>query len=193
MTAICGMLSWSCILFTYTRWRKGLKAQGIDRNTLPYRAPLQPYLSYCKHIHPSQQPLTNMTADGLSIAIMVLVFGGFGSFSKCSKPTLVHNISEVCQSIALIHRHSSRPTSRYLSSWFCWLDTSCCIAARRCHIGIWTSLLDSRWRSRWMRSDKVDGRSLRIMYDKRREKLESYSNRRKGGCWRRQRGGAALA
>lgn len=47
MTAMCGMISWTGILWTSIRWNKGLKAQGIDRKTLPYMAPLQPYLSYC--------------------------------------------------------------------------------------------------------------------------------------------------
>jgi amino acid transporter len=47
MTAICGMISWACILFTAIRWQKGLKAQGIDRKSLAYRAPFQPWLSYC--------------------------------------------------------------------------------------------------------------------------------------------------
>lgn len=64
MTAICGMLSWSCILYTGLRWQKGLAAQGIDRATLPYRAPFQPYLSYY----------------GLCVSIMVLIFGGFTAF-----------------------------------------------------------------------------------------------------------------
>lgn len=48
MTAMCGMISWTGILWTSIRWNKGLKAQGIDRKTLPYMAPLQPYLSYCQ-------------------------------------------------------------------------------------------------------------------------------------------------
>lgn len=47
---MCGMISWTGILWTSIRWNKGLKAQGIDRKTLPYMAPLQPYLSYCKSI-----------------------------------------------------------------------------------------------------------------------------------------------
>ncbi|KAF2711201.1 hypothetical protein K504DRAFT_375446 [Pleomassaria siparia CBS 279.74] len=64
MTAICGIISWSCILFTSIRWQKGLKAQGIDRNTLAYKAPFQPYLSYY----------------GMSICILVLIFGGFTAF-----------------------------------------------------------------------------------------------------------------
>ncbi|KAF2003886.1 putative arginine permease [Amniculicola lignicola CBS 123094] len=64
MTAICGMISWSCILWTYTRWYKGLRVQGVDRSTLPYRAPFQPYLSYY----------------GISVAVLVLIFGGFTAF-----------------------------------------------------------------------------------------------------------------
>ncbi len=54
MTAICGILSWTGILWTSIRWHKGLKLQGIDRNTLPYRAPFQPYLSYCMCITPAR-------------------------------------------------------------------------------------------------------------------------------------------
>ncbi|KAH8895327.1 putative arginine permease [Thozetella sp. PMI_491] len=64
MTAICGMISWSCILFTAIRWQKGLKAQGIDRNTLAYKAPFQPWLSYY----------------GICMCVMVLIFGGFTAF-----------------------------------------------------------------------------------------------------------------
>ncbi|KAG9570394.1 dicarboxylic amino acid permease, partial [Aureobasidium melanogenum] len=64
MTAICGMISWACILWTSIRWQRGLKAQGIDRNTLPYKAPFQPYLSYY----------------GLSVSILVTIFGGFTTF-----------------------------------------------------------------------------------------------------------------
>jgi yeast amino acid transporter len=70
MTAICGMISWTAILWTSIRWHKGLKAQGIDRSTLVYRAPLQPYLSYY----------------GLCVAVMVMIFGGFTSFSTFCPP-----------------------------------------------------------------------------------------------------------
>ncbi|BEI86723.1 hypothetical protein CcaverHIS002_0700690 [Cutaneotrichosporon cavernicola] len=64
MCAVCGMLSWSVILLTSLRWHRGLKARGIDRSTLPYRAPLQPYLSYY----------------GLGVSIIVIVFSGFTAF-----------------------------------------------------------------------------------------------------------------
>jgi amino acid transporter len=36
LTASAGLLTWWGICVTYTRWYAGLKAQGIDRKTLPY-------------------------------------------------------------------------------------------------------------------------------------------------------------
>jgi amino acid transporter len=38
LTAACGLLTWWGISFTYIRFHKGMKAQGIDRNSLPYRS-----------------------------------------------------------------------------------------------------------------------------------------------------------
>ncbi|GAA6044926.1 hypothetical protein JCM8097_004461 [Rhodosporidiobolus ruineniae] len=37
MTSVCGLITWGGICFTHIRWRKGLKAQGIDMSMLPYR------------------------------------------------------------------------------------------------------------------------------------------------------------
>ncbi|TXT09612.1 uncharacterized protein COLE_03546 [Cutaneotrichosporon oleaginosum] len=64
MCAVCGMLSWSVILLTSIRWHYGLRARGIDRNSLPYTAPFQPYLSYY----------------GLALSGIVIVFSGFTAF-----------------------------------------------------------------------------------------------------------------
>lgn len=65
MCSVCGMISWSAILFCAIRWHHGLKAQGIDRKTtLPYLAPFQPFLSYY----------------GLVITIVVIFFSGFTTF-----------------------------------------------------------------------------------------------------------------
>ncbi|KAJ1022913.1 hypothetical protein NDA13_004962 [Ustilago tritici] len=41
-----GGLTWICILISHIRFMKAMKAQGISRSTLPWRAPLQPYSSY---------------------------------------------------------------------------------------------------------------------------------------------------
>lgn len=46
MTSVCGLLTWWGICLTSTRFYAGLKAQGIDRKMLPYRAPFQPFLAY---------------------------------------------------------------------------------------------------------------------------------------------------
>jgi amino acid transporter len=46
VVSILGLLTWICILVTHIYFMKALKAQGIDRNTLVYKAPFQPYGSY---------------------------------------------------------------------------------------------------------------------------------------------------
>lgn len=54
---------------TYLRWYYAARRQGFDRNTLPYRAPLQPYLSYY----------------GLVTVIIVLFFQQFGVFLNAGR------------------------------------------------------------------------------------------------------------
>ncbi|CDO76055.1 hypothetical protein BN946_scf184696.g7 [Trametes cinnabarina] len=46
MTAVAGLISWFGIGVTYIRFYRGLKAQGIDRKSLPYRSPLQPFAGW---------------------------------------------------------------------------------------------------------------------------------------------------
>ncbi|OCH87655.1 amino acid permease [Obba rivulosa] len=46
MTAIAGLLSWFGIAVTYIRFYKGLRIQGIDRKSLPFRAPFQPFAAW---------------------------------------------------------------------------------------------------------------------------------------------------
>ncbi|KAL1945996.1 hypothetical protein VTO73DRAFT_1998 [Trametes versicolor] len=46
MTAVAGLASWFGIGVTYIRFYRGLKAQGIDRKTLPYHSPLQPFAAW---------------------------------------------------------------------------------------------------------------------------------------------------
>ncbi|KAI0358696.1 amino acid permease [Trametes cingulata] len=45
-TAVAGLASWFGIGVTYIRFHRGLKAQGIDRKTLPYHSPLQPFAGW---------------------------------------------------------------------------------------------------------------------------------------------------
>ncbi|ELU37892.1 amino acid permease [Rhizoctonia solani AG-1 IA] len=43
MTAVAGLMTWFGITVTYIRFYAGMKAQGIDRSTLPFSSNLQPF------------------------------------------------------------------------------------------------------------------------------------------------------
>lgn len=45
-TAVAGLSSWFGISVTYIRFHRGLKAQGINRKTLPFYSPLQPFAAW---------------------------------------------------------------------------------------------------------------------------------------------------
>lgn len=46
MTSISGLMSWFAICVSYVRFYRGMKAQGFDRKTLPFRSRLQPFLGW---------------------------------------------------------------------------------------------------------------------------------------------------
>lgn len=46
ISAVSTLLVWGSICITYIRFYYGLRHHGIDRNDLPWKAPLQPYLAY---------------------------------------------------------------------------------------------------------------------------------------------------
>lgn len=62
----CGLIVWFGIGITYLRFFYGLKAQGIDRRELPYRAPLQPYLAMYS----------------ISMIFLILLFANYTVFIK---------------------------------------------------------------------------------------------------------------
>lgn len=66
LSAITGILTWWAILLSYLRFYYGLKKQGISRDDFPYRAPLQPYLSWL----------------GFIFFTLVTIFSGFTVFLK---------------------------------------------------------------------------------------------------------------
>lgn len=47
LTTIAQLFTWSSICLTYTRFRKALEAQGVDRKNLVFRSPWQPYTAWC--------------------------------------------------------------------------------------------------------------------------------------------------
>ena len=46
MTSVAGLLTWFGISYTYTRFYAGMKAQGIDRKSLPFYSSLQPFAAW---------------------------------------------------------------------------------------------------------------------------------------------------
>lgn len=46
LSAVSTLIVWASISYTYLRFYHGLKHHGVDRNTLPFKSPMQPFLAY---------------------------------------------------------------------------------------------------------------------------------------------------
>lgn len=66
ITSVAGFITWSLINYCHIRFMKVLKAQNIDRSSLPYVAPLQPYLSWF----------------GLFFNVLIIITSGFTVFMQ---------------------------------------------------------------------------------------------------------------
>ncbi|WVQ72226.1 hypothetical protein IAR50_001775 [Cryptococcus sp. DSM 104548] len=72
---ICGGLTWVSILAAHVAFMRGMKAQGIPRDTLPYKSPFQPYFTYLS----------------LFLTCLVCFFKGFDSFMPWDYKTFITN------------------------------------------------------------------------------------------------------
>nr|ODN85718.1 amino acid transporter [Cryptococcus depauperatus CBS 7841] len=72
---IFGGLTWVSILASHIAFMRGMKAQGVSRDTLPYKSPLQPYLTYFS----------------LFFSCLVCFFKGFDSFMPWSYKSFITN------------------------------------------------------------------------------------------------------
>ncbi|ORX40940.1 amino acid transporter [Kockovaella imperatae] len=66
LSATTGVITWWAILVSYLRFYYGLRKQGYSREAFPYRAPLQPWLSWY----------------GVVFFALILIFNGFTVFLK---------------------------------------------------------------------------------------------------------------
>lgn len=64
ISSIAGFISWSCINGCHIRFMRTLAHRGMDRKSLPYTAPLQPYLAYY----------------GLFFNVLIIITQGFTAF-----------------------------------------------------------------------------------------------------------------
>ncbi|KAJ6782986.1 hypothetical protein PWT90_10302 [Aphanocladium album] len=46
LSAVSTLIVWASVSYTYLRFYHGLRHHGIDRDTLPYKSPMQPFLAY---------------------------------------------------------------------------------------------------------------------------------------------------
>jgi len=65
LTTIAQLFTWCSICIAYLRFRKGLIAQGVDRNTLVFRSPFQPYTAWFALIY----------------FAIIIIFNGFAVFT----------------------------------------------------------------------------------------------------------------
>lgn len=65
LTTIAQLFTWTSICITYTRFRAALIAQNVDRNTLVFKSPFQPYLAWTACVYFS----------------LILFFNGFKVFT----------------------------------------------------------------------------------------------------------------
>jgi amino acid transporter len=65
LTTIAQLFTWSSICYTYTRFQKALATQGVDRSTLVFKSPFQPYLAYTAMVY----------------FILIILFNGFKVFT----------------------------------------------------------------------------------------------------------------
>ncbi|KAJ3485696.1 hypothetical protein NLI96_g4786 [Meripilus lineatus] len=68
-----GAITWMCICYTHIRFMKAMEAQGIPRETLPYKAPFQPFGSWFALI-----------STGI-----ITIFKGYDTFIPFTKDTFV--------------------------------------------------------------------------------------------------------
>ncbi|KAG6832374.1 hypothetical protein H0H92_002642 [Tricholoma furcatifolium] len=73
LVSTAGAITWMCIAFCHIRFMKALKVHGLDRQNLPYKAPLQPWGSWF----------------ALIATAIITVFKGFDTFIPFTVDTFV--------------------------------------------------------------------------------------------------------
>ncbi|KAI0428697.1 amino acid permease [Xylaria sp. FL1042] len=88
LSAVSTLIIWSSVCITYLRFYYGLRHNGIARDSLPYKAPLQPFLAYF----------------ALCFCVIVAFFNGFDAFfpGKFSAKTFVPPYIDVPIFLALV-------------------------------------------------------------------------------------------
>ena len=46
LSTVAGLIAWATLSFCYIRFHAAMKKQGVSRDTLPWKSPLQPYAAW---------------------------------------------------------------------------------------------------------------------------------------------------
>ncbi|PLW58613.1 hypothetical protein PCANC_00078 [Puccinia coronata f. sp. avenae] len=111
ISAVTGLFTWLSVLISYLRFYHAMKHQGIDRNKIPYKSPLQPYLAYF----------------GLLMIAMVILFNGFEVFLKdnCSVSAKLFSIfrpgTKQFELMDEYFKKTAQPPRSWLGRFWDWL------------------------------------------------------------------------
>ncbi|KAH9845679.1 putative general amino acid permease [Teratosphaeria destructans] len=66
LSTVAGLIAWATLCLCYIRFHRALQVQGLDRSTLPWKGPMQPYAAW----------------SGFVGSIIITLVAGFGVFVK---------------------------------------------------------------------------------------------------------------
>lgn len=66
LSTVAGLIAWATLCLCFIRFEKACRAQGVDRNTLPFKSPFQPYSAWF----------------GFVGSVIITIFQGFSVFIK---------------------------------------------------------------------------------------------------------------
>jgi amino acid transporter len=141
LTTIAQLFTWCSICIAYIRFRKGLIAQGVDRNTLAFRSPFQPYMAWAALFffaliiifngwavfvkpdvqHWGSQELTNFFTAYIGVVIYFLLYGFWKLFKR--QPVVEYADMDIWSGKAAldaIHWDDPQPKNMIEKFWY-WL------------------------------------------------------------------------
>ncbi|KAL4978159.1 amino acid permease/ SLC12A domain-containing protein [Aspergillus desertorum] len=131
------LINFSVITFTYTRFRKALIAQGISRDTLPYRSLGQPYVAYFalastivmafvggyEVFLPGKWDVPTFLFSYTMIGVFPVIYFGWKTFHRTSirKPEEIDLVTGVEEIEEYTRNYIPEPASNPISRFGDWL------------------------------------------------------------------------
>lgn len=69
---VAGLIAWATLSFAYIRYHAAMKAQGISRDTLPWKSPFQPYTAWVGFIGSTIASLLSSRTNAADFRITAL-------------------------------------------------------------------------------------------------------------------------